>query len=150
MNFGTASAYLSGLQTLHSVFSLSIMTRTKPDHFLHMHLSQLQGNISTAWSLWERSKCGSAARESATGGGAAGSNEWAVQPTLVPGGFTAVPAGDREAAAAGGSESPAGEGVHRKGYASCHGNDRSSNCCRGVLPSVKKITGGPKNFNWTG
>ncbi|KAG0422814.1 hypothetical protein HPB47_001395 [Ixodes persulcatus] len=58
---------------------------------------------------------GSAARESATEGGAAGSNECAVQLTLVPGGLTAVPAGDREAAAAGGSESPAGEGVHRKG-----------------------------------
>ncbi|XP_029823096.2 uncharacterized protein LOC115309071 isoform X2 [Ixodes scapularis] len=46
----------------------------------------------------------------------------------------------REAAAAGGTKPPAGGGVHRKGYASCHDNDRSSNCCRGVLPSVKKIT----------
>ncbi|KAM7312193.1 uncharacterized protein ISCGN_009098 [Ixodes scapularis] len=56
--------------------------------------------------------------------------------------------GTREAAAAGGSKS--GGGVHRKGYASCHDNDRSSNCCRGVLPSVKKITRRTKNFNWTG
>ncbi|KAG0443345.1 hypothetical protein HPB47_015019 [Ixodes persulcatus] len=87
----------------------------------HPHINQLPHQLEHIASSKgidpqsDPSGSGSAARESATGGGAAGSNECAVQLTLVPGGFTAVPAGDREAAAAGGSESPAGDGVHRKG-----------------------------------